>query len=283
MATTNGTCRFGGCDRIATSKGTCKPHRKQEREGRALTPLRGYEPRPCAYGPCERHARTKGLCAAHYTQRRRGEELHPVRIRANSIGPCGFDGCSRFRYSREYCEIHLRMLKNGTPLRPIVEPRRGCSFEGCPKPHDTRGLCASHAKQHYAGLPLSTLRTVRPANWSPWRKQATGYVARWRSDKGVRTFELQHRRFMEDHLGRALLPNENVHHINGDRSDNRLENLELWSTSQPSGQRVEDKVAWAVETLALYRPEALSREASQVVAPVDGSVAQIVGNQGRIR
>ena len=36
------------------------------------------------------------------------------------------------------------------------------------------------------------------------------------------------------------------------RDDNRPENLELWSTSQPSGQRVEDKVAWAAELLRRY-------------------------------
>lgn len=57
----------------------------------------------------------------------------------------------------------------------------------------------------------------------------------------------EHRAVMESILGRALVLGENVHHKNGVRDDNRPENLELWISPQPYGQRVPDLIAYLLE------------------------------------
>lgn len=78
-----------------------------------------------------------------------------------------------------------------------------------------------------------------------WYTTPQGYVATSKTIDGKLKMILQHRAVMEEHLGRPLKSFENVHHKNGVKHDNRIENLEVWVTKQPKGQRPEDLIEWA--------------------------------------
>jgi hypothetical protein len=117
-------------------------------------------------------------------------------------------------------------------------------------------------KSSKSGLCVTCNGISRRATTPKRSINAAGYAvltAHWdHPNASHRGRVLEHVKVMSDYLGRGLLPGENVHHINGVKDDNRLENLELWSTSQPAGQRVVEKVQWAKELLALYEPDALA-------------------------
>lgn len=91
-------------------------------------------------------------------------------------------------------------------------------------------------------------RAWRPGN-PDGHVHSTGYI---RVSIGKQRKAYKHRQVMEAMIGRPLLPEESPHHRNGQRADNRPDNLELWSKKQPPGQRVIDKVRFAIEMLRLY-------------------------------
>jgi len=209
----------------------------------------------CIVVDCQTPSRiVKGYCLTHYRRNKvSGQATKTVfDIRRESkVENCAVESCSGISYSMTYCHAHYRRLQTyGNPTATDLLSRpygtKKCTIDGCEKKHNAKGYCFTHYNRwRRYGDPHITKE--QPSRVSPG-----GYV--WRGSNA------EHRTVMEEILGRKLVPGENVHHLNGDRSDNRPENLELWSRKQPYGQRVTDKVNYAKEILSLYAPELLKEE-----------------------
>ena len=120
----------------------------------------------------------------------------------------------------------------------------GKRCEKCRKNID-RYYCLIHHRK-LKGIPLD--KPIRKRNHGSERANVNGYIqikAKGHPNAMKSGWVHEHTFVMSQHLGRPLFKHESVHHKNGIRDDNRIENLELWSKHQPAGQRVEDKIAWA--------------------------------------
>lgn len=192
---------------------------------------------------------SKGFCHKHYIYARRGifdmETGKRLRSfeRVSSYGEghiCSAPNCGRKARANGLCHAHWQRQKNGLSLEtPIKEKALGpfvqCFIPGCKNRAASRGMCLNHSERRRRGFideagnklrdrfPIGRPRTDR--------HYLDGYVLVWAPEDHPHAQSsgliLEHRLAMERHLERYLEEWEIVHHKDGNRSNNTIENLEL--------------------------------------------------------
>ena len=213
----------------------------------------------CSVDTCDRNPHGQGVCSKHYSRlTRHGFVVGPLKGKNPAI--CQVTYCGINIESHGYCVKHLRQVQNHgeiTDHRKREAPQ--CKADECEKNARALGLCVKHRRWLDKTGDYNTAPSRKGVGRGTGNNGSDYQFVKLADDLYYPNEWIQeHRLVMANQIGRRLEGFENVHHINGDKKDNRIENLELWIISQPAGQRVEDKIAWAVELLERYAPERLS-------------------------
>lgn len=207
----------------------------------------------CTHDPCERPSRRNGRCDTHDAQfKTRGTTWD---IHGKPPGtPCNWEGCESITDSSRVnrCITHRGKCS-------INDGHNWCARTTIRKSGEVGDVCPMHSQRlHESGDygPVSGHRNARTDRSLDGERRSinnSGYVTlSVRDFSGKLIKRLEHRVVMEEYLGRPLLPEETVHHLNGDKTNNSLKNLQLWASRHPRGMRILDLIEYANEILAEY-------------------------------
>jgi len=176
---------------------------------------------------------------------------------------CLVSNCEEKHLSRGLCGTHYAQLRRGvlpgqmTPFEPRwirrINAGKKCKVKDCERNAERALMCMAHYQRVQTHRDPMAYKPIRVNKGRHYHK--TGYIvipAKGHANGNAAGSIMEHIKIMSEHLGRPLQKNENVHHRNGIRDDNRIENLELWTRHQPTGTRVRDLIIFARKIIKDY-------------------------------
>lgn len=156
-----------------------------------------------------------------------GVRRHQGRGNKMTDKTCSIHGCGNIPVARGLCPSHYSKWRKTHNLLT----GKLCSVPGCNGPQDGNGMCGKHAQRvrRYGDANYVTPENIRIEN-NRNAQPKLGQCVKTTYKKLHGRHE--HRRVMEAYLGRILNRNEIVHHIDGNKHNNSVENLIVVTQSE---------------------------------------------------